>query len=83
MEIIPALRSKRELARRPLQQRNTEFRFQRGNFSAYRGNRHAKGVCSATKASELRDLHEHRNIIQISHFDDFSINGNVIPDISV
>jgi hypothetical protein len=37
---------------------------------------------SATKAPELRDLHEYSNVIQIGHFGDFSINGNVIPDIS-
>jgi hypothetical protein len=39
-------------------------------------------VCSAAKASELRDLHEHRNVVQIGHSGDISINGIVIPDIS-
>jgi hypothetical protein len=37
---------------------------------------------SAAKAPELRDLHEYSNVIQIGHFGDCPIDGNVILDIS-
>jgi hypothetical protein len=67
VEIIPALRCQRKLARRPLQQRDAQLGFERRNFPADRGNRHAKGVRRATEAFELRDLHENRDIVQIDH----------------